>query len=309
MSGQLLAPTLTPRLGESIPFVPKIQEFEPMFLATKPHLNQLITEDDEPMFWAIMPNLDHLITEDDEPVDNVFSEKQQRLLTEPLYSSWSDPNENRPFWAAANVGVFYSIYESAIVPDVFLALDAKTPTDWWEKGGRSYMNWIHGKPPDVAIEIVSNKKGQETGKKMRIYARMRVPYYAVFDPERQIQSEVFKLYELQANGYVAVKPTVSAQGQTFWWMNAVQLGLTLWENVYEGGQAIWLRWCDEAGRVISTGKERANQEGQRADQEQHEKELALQRADQEQHEKELMAQQLAKLMAQLQALGVEPTAV
>ena len=38
------------------------------------------------------PDVEHLVTEDDTPVDNVFSEKQQRLLTEPLYSS--------PGWAA-----------------------------------------------------------------------------------------------------------------------------------------------------------------------------------------------------------------
>ncbi len=31
------------------------------------------------------PDVSHLITEDDTPVDNLFSEKQQRLLTRPLY--------------------------------------------------------------------------------------------------------------------------------------------------------------------------------------------------------------------------------
>jgi len=36
----------------------------------------------------LRPNVDHLVTEDDTPVDNVFSEKQQRLLTEPLYASY-----------------------------------------------------------------------------------------------------------------------------------------------------------------------------------------------------------------------------
>ena len=32
----------------------------------------------------LRPVVDHLVTEDDTPVDNVFSEKQMRLLTEPL---------------------------------------------------------------------------------------------------------------------------------------------------------------------------------------------------------------------------------
>jgi hypothetical protein len=54
---------------------------------------------------AIVPELDisQLVIEDDTPVDNFQSEKQQRLLIEPLYSSWTS---NSSFIAAANVGVF-----------------------------------------------------------------------------------------------------------------------------------------------------------------------------------------------------------
>lgn len=55
---------------------------------------------------AVRPCLDHIVTEDDTPKDNIFSEKQQRLLTEPLYSSW-DPG--RLFLATANVGLFYAV--------------------------------------------------------------------------------------------------------------------------------------------------------------------------------------------------------
>jgi hypothetical protein len=58
----------------------------------------------EPLPVELHPNVDHLVTEDDTPVDNIFSEKQQRLLTEPLYNSWSGPGEGRPFVAMANVG-------------------------------------------------------------------------------------------------------------------------------------------------------------------------------------------------------------
>ena len=46
--------------------------------------------------------MENLITEDDTPVDNILSEKQQRLLTEPLYSAWAGPEmrapEHRGFW-------------------------------------------------------------------------------------------------------------------------------------------------------------------------------------------------------------------
>jgi len=48
-------------------------------------------------------DISHLVIEDDTPVDNLQSEKQQRLLVEPLYSSKALPS---PFLAAANVGLF-----------------------------------------------------------------------------------------------------------------------------------------------------------------------------------------------------------
>jgi hypothetical protein len=49
--------------------------------------NQPTTETDEelgPLPPELWPEVEHLVTEDDTPVDNIFSEKQQRLLTESL---------------------------------------------------------------------------------------------------------------------------------------------------------------------------------------------------------------------------------
>jgi hypothetical protein len=37
------------------------------------------------------PDVSALVIQDDAPRDNIFAEKQERLLTEPLYSSWSGP--------------------------------------------------------------------------------------------------------------------------------------------------------------------------------------------------------------------------
>jgi len=318
--------------------------------------------------------LDHLITEDDTPVDNFFSEKQQRLLTEPLYSSWSGPGNNRPFIVAANVGVFYSVYEPAIVPDIFLSLDVRMAKDWWETRGRSYFIWEHGKPPDVVIEIVSNKKGYETTTKMYDYANMGVTYYVIFDPKCQVQSSLLTLHELSPRGgYVKTKssPEIKKKGRMIvnnqiiqpnggkpklaWWLDEVNLGLTLWKDLHEGHEKIWLRWCDQNGEVIPSGIERAKQEQhekeiawQHAEQERHEKEIALQRAEQQRqraeqqhqraeqqrHEKEIALQRVEqerqraeqerhekesalqraeqerqrneRLMAQLQALGINP---
>ena len=85
---------------------------------------------------TIRPDVSHIITEDDEPVDNMFSEKQMRLLTEPLYTSWKP---DRKFLAAANVGVFSSVHRPAIVPDMFLSMDVEPHENWWKKEHRSYF--------------------------------------------------------------------------------------------------------------------------------------------------------------------------
>jgi hypothetical protein len=79
--------------------------------------------------------INHLVTENDKPVDNLFSAKQQRLLTSALYSSWTpplsekQPEERRKFLADANVKVFSSPYQPPLVPDFFLSLDVEPHQD------------------------------------------------------------------------------------------------------------------------------------------------------------------------------------
>ena len=141
---------------------------------------------DSPTAAALGVDIEALVTEDDTPVDNMPSEKQQRLLTEPLYSSWSGPGDGRIFLAAANVGVFPEPRNPAIVPDVFLSLDVQPHRNWWDKAHRSYFVWEFGKPPDLVVEIVSNQKGNEVGRKRRRYAAMGVEYYVINDPLHQV---------------------------------------------------------------------------------------------------------------------------
>ncbi|MGB7274677.1 MAG: Uma2 family endonuclease, partial [Geitlerinemataceae cyanobacterium] len=111
------------------------------------------------------PDVSQIVTEDDTPVDNFASEKHQRLLVSTLYSSL----ERQPFLASANVGIYHTLGQPPIVPDVFLSLDVEGPDNWWEKQHRCYLVWEFGKPPEVAIEIVSNREGEELGNKLKIY--------------------------------------------------------------------------------------------------------------------------------------------
>jgi hypothetical protein len=42
------------------------------------------------------------------------------------------------------------------------------------------------------------------------------------------------------------------------WLQTVNLGLTVWTGSFEEQDSTWLRWCDREGQVIPTGAERAD---------------------------------------------------
>lgn len=202
----------------------------------------------------------NLITEDDEPVDNMFSAKQQRLLVEPLYASWTPPpgegvdGRSRDFLADANVGIFFSVGEQPLVPDMFLSLDVKVNPEWIAEQHRSYFVWRFGKVPDLVVEIVSNRKGGEIEYKRKRYAQIGVPYYIVYDPYRILKGDDLYIYEIGFGKHYQRRDDPMLPG--------VGLGVTVWQGIYEDGEAPWLRWCDEKGDLIATGKELAADEAE-----------------------------------------------
>jgi hypothetical protein len=225
------------------------------------------------------PDVSHLVTEDDTPVDNIFSERQMALLREALYTSWSGPGDGRPFVAMGNVALYATNYLPPLVPDLLLSLDVTLPADPMLKEHRSYFLWLYGKPPEVVIEVVSNRKGGELGDKLLDYARLGVSYYVVYDPEGHISSAPLRVFVRQGARFVETEDR---------WLGEVGLGLVTWQGVYDGMDAVWLRWVDREGRMLATGPEATLQERQRADQE----------------------RQRARLLAEkLRELGVDPDAI
>jgi hypothetical protein len=204
-------------------------------------------------------------------VERIYFEKLYRLLTEPLYSSWSGPEESHSFLALANVSYFHTWKQPPLVPDILLSLDAAPAADLRVKEGHSYFQWLIGKPPEVTMEMVSERRGGEADWKMKAYAQQRALYYVIYDPDNLLQGGVLRAYKLQGLHYELADPR---------WFPEVGLGLILWQGVFEIQQETWLRWCDQQGKVIPTGAERADE----------------------------AAAQLQRLAAQLRALGVEPQA-
>lgn len=247
--------------------------------------------DDE--FIVRPPDISHLITEDDTPVDSIFSERQMALLREALYTSWAGPGDGRTFVAMGNVAIYAATHLPPLVPDMLVSLDVTLPTDPFAQEHRCYFLWEYGKPPEVVVEIVSNRKGGELANKLLDYARLGVAYYVVYDPDGYISQEPLRIFTRQAASFVETTDP---------WLAQVELGVTLWRGNYGGIERTWLRWCDRNGVLLATGLEAKLQEQQRAEQERQRAEQERQRAEQEHQRADVLA-------ARLRELGIDPDTV
>ena len=204
----------------------------------------------------------------------------------------------------ANVGLFFAVHRPPLVPDVLLGLDVELPADIRLKCHRSYFVWEYGKVPDVVIEVVSNREGGEDREKLAAYARMAVRYYVIYDPDQLLGPDVLRAFRLDTLGFRKMDEPISYPD--------VGLGLRTWHGRYEDLDAAWLRWVDAEGRLIPTGRERAESERQLAESERQRAESERQRAESEcqlAKSERLRAdaerQRADRLSEQLRQLGVE----
>jgi Uma2 family endonuclease len=199
-----------------------------------------------------VPDVSGIVTTND-----AFSERQKRMLIDALYNGWSAAGVPPVrFVALTNVGLIHKPDVQPVVPDFLLSLDAALPDDRADRNNRSYFIWNHGKAPEVVVEIVSNAIGGELTEKFERYQWVRVPYYVVFDPLRELGDLILRTYEMRGGRYVSVERP---------WFEGVGLGLVEWEGQFEGAAGRWLRWCTRDGSLLPTGAERALEAEARAE--------------------------------------------
>lgn len=202
------------------------------------------------------PDVSQVVTEDDEPVD-LFVERQQKLLSDSLEASYS---VEEPIVALVNVGLFGSPDEPPLVPDLLLSLGVVFPEDHWEKKNRSYFVWRYGKPPELVVEVVSNREGGELTDKLQKYQRLHVSYYAVYDPGGFLGKRSLRLFESRGASLVERADPFSA-------MEDLGLRLALWEGEYAQFRASFLRFANLSGELLATAGELAERASARAEQE------------------------------------------
>lgn len=249
-----------------------------------------MAEPSNPVDWRVEyadifeePDISDIEVEDGKPVDSLFAEKQHRLLIESLHTNWK-PKEK--FVAATNVGVFFAVSQPPVVPDAFISFGVEPPTFeqlQQHKKYRAYFIWVYGKPPDVVVEVVSNRKGDELSFKLRKYAEIRVSYYVVYDWLKLYGEPRLRLFKLSGSTYIE-KPDLI--------IDAFGLQVGLRNGAYQSVNGEWLRWFDKDGNLLLSNEESSEQAAMT-------NLLVQQRAEAERERAE-------KLAAKLRALGVNP---
>ena len=106
---------------------------------------------------------------------------------------------------AANMFLYYEKGNprAVVAPDVFVVLGAP--------GHRrdSYLRWNEPKAPDFVLEVTSRStRGEDEGRKRRVYAALGVEEYFLFDPRGEYLSPPLQGYRLHGSAYRALPAVV-----------------------------------------------------------------------------------------------------
>lgn len=166
---------------------------------------------------------------------------------------------------------------------------------------RSYVFWREFTPPLIAIELASGDGEEERDATPLNYARrreakkpgkfwvykqiIRIPYYVIYE----INNGKLEVYHLIDFTYHKIQP--NERGHYPIPLLDVEIGL--WLGSYlNNPEQLWLRWWDLEGNLLLTGKEEA--------------ELQKQKAEQERQRAVAAERKAAQLAERLRAAGIDP---
>lgn len=218
-----------------------------------------------------LPSSEELPDSEDPPTDHQLQHLIPTLLEAILALIWA---ERQDWYFGADMGIYYNGKEPPIVPDGFLSLGVQRFID--EELRSCYVMWEEQKAPTLVLEVVSKIYCGEYNTKNKIYAKLGVLYYAIYNPCRR--KSQFELYRLEQGKYILIS------GNPIW-LPEINLGLGREIGTYQGITREWLYWYDEQGQKFLTPEERI----------------------QEEQKLRLEAEQKAEILAQkLRELGIDP---
>ncbi|NEP15118.1 MAG: Uma2 family endonuclease [Symploca sp. SIO2C1] len=246
-----------------------------------------------------------------------FHDLQPQLLSRTLQlSGYTGKN----YFTASDLNLYYDVNHPLWYkrPDWFLAINVPRLYDGKDLR-RSYVTWQEGKSPYVAIEFLSpgtevedlgrfhnqtsevvidesgtravnpTSNGSEATAtkppaKLEVYEQyLRIPHYFVYSRYTQ------KLRYFKLEGGQYQEQSLNRENAIAW-LGDLEIGLGIWEGVFENVPGYWLRWCDRAGNwlLTDTEQERAAKEQECAAKEQERAAKEQERAAKEQAEAQLI---------------------
>jgi len=194
--------------------------------------------------WEKLP-ADYLLPDD--PVDNITQPMLAIALTESLAQAGK---LSETTLTPTNYGICASVDGQIVVkaPDWSFIPHITVPRAEVE---RSYTPHLQGAIPDIVMEFLSHKDGEEYSikpsyppGKWYFYERiLQVPNYVIFEPE----SGGMELYRLDAGG-IYRSQLMNEPGR--YWIPELQLFLGVWQGEREHRSGYWLRWWDEAAQLL-----------------------------------------------------------
>lgn len=294
-------------------------------------VSQISIEQEDPPRSAkeTLPTMYDLPSEDpSEPgLPDEFHDLQPQLLSRTLQLA-NHSREN--CFSASDLNLYYDVKHPLWYkrPDWFLVVNVPRLYEGTDLR-RSYVIWQEGQNPDVVVEFLSpGTEGEDLGRfdpgvsheqkqerdgvktnrpnrtqppgKFEVYERyLRVPHYIVYSRYTQ-QLRYFKL-----EGRVYQEQPLGSDNPRIW-LADLDIGLGIWEGVFEDVPSHWLRWCDGDGNWWLTDTERERRE---KEQERLAKEQARLEKEQERREKEQAQAQLRQAARNLLATGMEASQV
>ncbi|MGB5960385.1 MAG: Uma2 family endonuclease [Coleofasciculaceae cyanobacterium] len=205
-----------------------------------------------------MPPTD-LIFDDGEPLKTNRHRIAMNLLIRSLNQAYSERSD---FFAGGNMFIYYSSTQAKKRdfrgPDFFVVLDID--------GSYSREGWVvwqeEGRYPDVIVELMSESTANvDITTKKDLYERtFKTLDYFVYDPFDPNSLQGWHLNLDQ--GYQEL--TRNEQG----WLWCQRLGLWLgtWQGIIDRNEAVWLRFYDTQGNLVSLPEEAAQQQVEIAEQ-------------------------------------------
>ncbi len=192
-----------------------------------------------------LPSPSELSDSDGVPVDNELQYLVPTLLRMVLHHHWRHQSD---WFFGINTGIYYHGTgfnpRVPIVPDAFISLGVKLPSN--PKGRLSYIVWLENSiVPVWTLECVSQTYGEEDDEKMKIYARMGVTHYVIYNPhhyhrDRHDSLEVYRL----VNGQYQRRT-----GDRIWFPE-LQLAIGQESGTFQKWTREWLYWYDQSGKRV-----------------------------------------------------------